>query len=95
VCYPILKSCAGWFSNTIAYGTVYGYTEFVNQLETSYVLVGSLIAADTPRQINWHMDNARRGGASLEQVRAARLIAIRASESAGVRWRNVVPETKE
>jgi hypothetical protein len=74
---------------------VYGYAEILNQLETSYVLVGSLIAADTPRQINWHLENARRGGASLEQIRAVRQIAIYASQSAGVRWRNVVPEIKE
>ncbi|KAN0115890.1 AhpD-like protein [Russula decolorans] len=85
----------GWFSNTIAYGTVYGYTEILDQLETSYILVGSLIAVDTPRQIDWHLANARRGGASLEQIRAVRQIAICASQSAGVKWRNVIPEIKE
>ena len=90
-----MNSCAGWFSNTIAYGSVYGYTEILDQLETSYILVGSLIAADTPRQINWHLANARRGGASLEQIHAVRQIAIRASQSAGVKWRNAVPEIKE
>lgn len=58
-------------------------------------MVGSLIAVDTPRQINWHMGNARRGGASLEQIRAVRQIAIRASENVGVRWRNDIPEIKE
>jgi len=95
VCHPILNSCAGWFCNTIAYGSVYGYTELLDQLETSYVLVGSLIAVDTSRQISWHLDNARRGGASLEQIRAVRQIAIEASQTAGVRWRNDIPEIKE
>jgi len=90
-----MTSCAGWFSNTIAYGSVYGHTEILDQLETSYILVGSLIAVDTPRQIGWHLDNACRGGASLEQIRAVRQIAISASQSAGVRWRNVIPEIKE
>ncbi|KAF8497205.1 hypothetical protein F5888DRAFT_1701211 [Russula emetica] len=85
----------GWFSNTIAYGLVYGYAEILDQLETSYILVGSLIAVDTPRQIGWHLENARRGGASLEQIRAVRQIAICVSQSAGVRWRNVIPEIKE
>ncbi|KAI0261073.1 hypothetical protein BC834DRAFT_494700 [Gloeopeniophorella convolvens] len=85
----------GWFSNTIAYGSVYGYTDILNQLETSYVLVGTLIAADTPRQINWHLDNARRGGATFEQARAVRQIAVDISESAGVKWRDGVPEVKE
>jgi len=85
----------GWFSNTIAYGSVYGYAEILNQLETSYVLVGALIAMDTPRQIVWHLDNARRGGASLEQARAIRQIAIETCRSAGVRWRNDVPEVEK
>ncbi|KAI9456687.1 hypothetical protein BJY52DRAFT_1275449 [Lactarius psammicola] len=85
----------GWFSNTIAYGSVYGHLDILNQLETSYVLVGTLIAADTPRQINWHLDNARRGGASLEQTRAVRQIAIEISQSVGVKWRDGVPEVKE
>ncbi|KAH9999087.1 hypothetical protein BJV77DRAFT_1058615 [Russula vinacea] len=84
----------GWFSNTIAYGSVYGHTEILNQLETSYVLVGSLIAVDTPLQIAWHLDNARRGGSSLEQARAIRQIAIEASQSTGVTWKNDVPEVK-
>jgi hypothetical protein len=94
VCYPILNSYAGWFCNTTAYGSVYGYTEILDQLETSYVLVGSLIAVDTHLQIGWHLDNARRGGASLEQIRAVREIAICASQSAGVRWKNNIPEVK-
>ncbi|KAN0115891.1 AhpD-like protein [Russula decolorans] len=84
-----------WFCNAIAYGSVCGYTEILDQLETSYVLVSSLIAVDTPNQIGWHLDNARRGGASLEQIRAVRQIAICASQSAGVRWRNVIPEVKD
>jgi len=85
----------GWFSNTIAYGSVYGYTEVLNSLETSYVLVGALIAVDTPLQIGWHLANARRSGASLEEARAVRQIAIETSRSAGVSWRNEVPEVHE
>ncbi|KAI0293418.1 hypothetical protein BC826DRAFT_1015408 [Russula brevipes] len=72
----------GWFSSTIAYGSVYGYTGILTRLETAYVLVGTLIAVDTPRQTGWHLANARRG-------------AIESSRSAGVRWRNEVPEVKE
>jgi tRNA G37 N-methylase Trm5 len=73
---------------------VYNYSAILSQLETSYVIVGALVAVDTPRQIGWHLDNARRGGASLEQARAVRQIAMEASESAGVRRRNDVPEVK-
>lgn len=58
-------------------------------------MVGALIAVDTPRQIAWHLDNARRGGASLGQARAIRQIAIEASQSAGVKWKKDVPVVQE
>ncbi|VDC03923.1 unnamed protein product [Peniophora sp. CBMAI 1063] len=82
----------GWFCSTIAYGAIYGYLEYIDQLETSYMLVGTLVAGDTPLQITWHLNNARRGGATLEQARAAREIAVEASKAAGVVWKNAIPE---
>ncbi|KAK7472554.1 hypothetical protein VKT23_000669 [Stygiomarasmius scandens] len=85
----------GWFSNTIGYGLTYGYTEILSELETLYMLVASLIATDTPRQIGWHLDNARRSGATLEQAKAVRAIAMEVSIAAGVRWKESVPEVKE
>ncbi|TFK46372.1 hypothetical protein OE88DRAFT_1776418 [Heliocybe sulcata] len=85
----------GWFSNTIGYGATYGYTEITSPLETSFAMVAALIAVDTPRQINWHMGNARRLGATLEEVRAARQIAMEVAEKSGVSWRNGVPEITE
>ncbi|THV05048.1 hypothetical protein K435DRAFT_745813 [Dendrothele bispora CBS 962.96] len=84
----------GWFSNTIAYGLTYRHTEILSELETCYTLVASLIATDTPRQIGWHMDNARRSGATLEQARAVREIAMEVCIAAGVRWKELVPEVK-
>jgi len=77
----------GFFARFVAYGYVFGHNSVLTQAETSYALVASLIAGDTPRQIGWHLANARRGGASLEQQRAVRLIAMEASATAGVRWR--------
>jgi len=71
---------------------VYGYLEYTNQVETSFALVGSLITNDTPLQIGWHLNNARRGGVTLEQARAAREISIEAAKSTGVVWKNQVPE---
>ncbi|KAJ3868671.1 AhpD-like protein [Lentinula novae-zelandiae] len=85
----------GYFSNTIGYGYTYGFTDILSPLETSYVLVASLIASDTPRQINWHLDGARRNGATLEEVKAVRQIAIEAASAAGVKWKDVVPEVKD
>jgi len=57
--------------------------------------VASLIASDTPRQINWHLDGARRNGATLEEVIAVRQIAIEAASATGMKWKNGVPEVKE
>lgn len=82
----------GWFSKTIGYGLVYGHTSVLTPVETSYVLVASIIAADTPLQINWHLAGARRQGASLEEVKAIRQIAMESAALAGVSWRDGVPE---
>lgn len=82
----------GFFARFVAYGYVFGHNSVLSQAETSYSLVASLIAGDTPRQIGWHLANARRGGASLEQLKAVRLIAMEASAKAGVQWKAGVPE---
>ncbi|KAL4260623.1 Peroxisomal Targeting Signal 1 Protein [Pleurotus pulmonarius] len=82
----------GWFSKTIGYGLVYGHTSVLTPVETSYVLVASIIAADTPLQINWHLAGARRQGASLQEVKAIRQIAMESAALAGVSWRDGVPE---
>ncbi|KAI0279839.1 hypothetical protein BGY98DRAFT_932994 [Russula aff. rugulosa BPL654] len=87
--------CLRWFCNAIVHGSVCGYTEILDQLETSYILVGSLIALDAPRKINWYLWNARREDASLEQIRAVRQMAMCASQSAGVMRRNEIPEVME
>ncbi|KDQ59667.1 hypothetical protein JAAARDRAFT_33236 [Jaapia argillacea MUCL 33604] len=82
----------GWFSNTIGYGLTYGFTPILSPLETSYTLVAALIAGDTPRQIAWHLGNAQRNGATLEEVRAVRTIAMEVAEACGVKWKEGVPE---
>jgi len=85
----------GWFGIVIAYGCVYGFLEYTNQLETSYAIVGTLVAADTPLQINWHLQNARRGGASAAQAKAAREIAVETARAVGVTWLNAIPEVTD
>jgi len=84
----------GWFSKTIGYGLVYGHVDTLSALETSYTLVASLIAGDTPQQIAWHLDGARRGGASIEEVRAVRQLSIEVASFCGVHWQHSVPEVK-
>lgn len=49
---------------------------------------------DTPRQINWHMTNCQRIGASIDDVRAVRAIGMEVAAKCGVVWRVGVPEVK-
>jgi len=82
----------GWLSETLSFGCIFAFTEYNNQLETVYILIGTLIAADTPLQVGWHLANARRSGATLEQARASREIAIEVSKRAGVVWKSEIPD---
>ena len=84
----------GWFSRTIGYGLVYGHTDFVTPLETSYTLVAALIAGDTPQQIDWHLEGAQRSGATFEEVNAVREASIKVAEFSGIQWRHPIPEVK-
>ncbi|KAL5490695.1 hypothetical protein ACEPAI_5529 [Sanghuangporus weigelae] len=85
----------GWFSKNIAYGHVYNGLKVLGQRDTSYAIVAALIAMDTPRQIDWHLSNCRRGGASYDEVCAVRYIAIQVASVCGVKWRDGVPEVKD
>jgi len=82
----------GWVSRTIGYGLIYGHVDILSSLETSYTLVAALIAGDTPQQIAWHLDGARRGGATLEEVRAVRELSMEVAKFSGVHWQHSVPE---
>lgn len=57
-------------------------------------MIASLIASDLPRQIEWHLAGARRGGATIEEVRAVRQMAMEVATRAGVEWRDEVPDVK-
>ena len=88
----ILTYPAGWFSNTVGYGITFVATDVLSQVEVSYVLVSALISMDTPRQIGWHLANAQHGGASVEEAKAIRQIAMEVAEKSGIKWRDSVPE---
>jgi len=82
----------GWFCNTVGYGITYGGTDVLTQVEISYAIVAALIAVDAPRQITWHLANAQHGGATFEEAKAARDIAVTVAQAAGVTWSDGVPE---
>lgn len=61
-------------------------------METSFAMISALIAIDTPRQIGWHLEGAIRNGATREEVKAVRTIAIQIATAAGVVWKNSIPD---
>lgn len=75
-----------------AYGYAYSFLEVLSASETSFAMIAALIASDTPLQIDWHLKGAIRNGATLSQVRAVRQIAIEVAQTAGVQWRNEIPD---
>ena len=81
----------GWFGRAIACGYVWSAQTILGRRETSFIFITSLIAMDTPTQLKWHLESARRAGASVEDVRAVREIAIRIAGACGVKWRNELP----
>ena len=64
-------------------------------VELIYVMVAALIAVDAPRQVGWHLSNARHAGASLAEARAVRRTALDVAGRAGVRWKGDVPDVEE
>jgi len=89
---PIFVGRAGWFSKNIGYGYVYGANHVLSQVETSYAIVAGLIAMDTPLQSAWHLQNCINGGATIEEARAVRSIAMEVAARCGVVWENDVPD---
>lgn len=77
---------------TMGYGYVYAFMGATSPAETSFAMIAALIAIDTPRQIAWHLQGALRNGATRDQVRAVREMAIRISEAAGITWKDAIPD---
>ena len=67
----------------------------MSTIEQIHNMVATLIAVDAPRQIGWHLGNARRNGASLEEARAVRRVALEVAGKAGMKWRREVPDLEE
>ncbi|KAG7443907.1 uncharacterized protein BT62DRAFT_1078097 [Guyanagaster necrorhizus] len=81
-----------FFSTTFGYGYTYGYFGALSAAETSFTMVAALIANDTPRQVDWHLKGSLRNGATLDEVRAVRQIALDVARASGVQWKNEIPD---
>ncbi|OAX34895.1 hypothetical protein K503DRAFT_851457 [Rhizopogon vinicolor AM-OR11-026] len=85
--YPDLEH----FTTKLGYGYVYAFLEVTSAKETSFAMISALIANDTPRQVEWHLTGAIRNGATVEEVRAVREIALRIAVKAGISLKHEVP----
>ncbi|KAF8141384.1 hypothetical protein EV363DRAFT_1465665 [Boletus edulis] len=87
-----LNFAPGYYVTNLAYGYGYAFMGATSPMETSFAMISALIAIDTPRQIGWHLDGAMRNGATREEVRAVRSIAMQIAKAAGVVWKHDIPD---
>ncbi|KAG1812847.1 uncharacterized protein BJ212DRAFT_1368553 [Suillus subaureus] len=85
--YPDLEH----FTMSIGYGYVYSFMEVISIKETTLATISTMIANATPSQLEWHLTRAVHHGATVEEVRAVREIALRIAIKAGVPLKIEVP----
>ncbi|KUI60051.1 hypothetical protein VP1G_07308 [Cytospora mali] len=69
----------------LTYGYVLSPTAILTEAETSFVMIAGLIPQDVNPQLKGHLKGALNGGASIEQVRAVRQVAVDVCRAAGMR----------
>ncbi|KAH7910470.1 hypothetical protein BJ138DRAFT_1180261 [Hygrophoropsis aurantiaca] len=82
----------GYYVTSFGYGFGYAFMDVTSPMETSFAMISALIATDTPRQIEWHLTGALRNGATKEEVKAVRAIAIEIAKAAGITWKGDIPD---
>ncbi|KPM43538.1 hypothetical protein AK830_g3006 [Neonectria ditissima] len=69
----------------LVYGYIISNTDVLSPVETSFVLIASLIPQDVNPQLKGHLRGALNGGASVDEVRAVRDVVIKICEASGMR----------
>ncbi|KAG1787472.1 uncharacterized protein HD556DRAFT_1448663 [Suillus plorans] len=69
---------------TLGYGYVYSFLEVISSKETSFAIISALIATDMLSPVERQLTGAVRNGATVEEVRGVREIALRIAMAAGV-----------
>ncbi|ROW15378.1 hypothetical protein VPNG_02247 [Cytospora leucostoma] len=69
----------------LTYSYLLSPTTVLSEAETSFVLIAGLIPQDVNPQLKGHLKGALNGGASVEQVRAVRQVAVDVCLAAGMR----------
>ncbi|CAF3502863.1 unnamed protein product [Fusarium graminearum] len=69
----------------LTYGYVLSNTDVLTPVETSFVLIASLIPQDVNPQLKGHLRGALNGGASEDEVRAVRDVVIKICEASSMK----------
>jgi alkylhydroperoxidase/carboxymuconolactone decarboxylase family protein YurZ len=68
------------------------YKGATSLMESSFATIAALIVIDAPQQLRWHLAGAIRNGATREEVKAVRAIAIEISKAAGISCKHEIPD---
>ncbi|KAJ8516346.1 hypothetical protein ONZ45_g6332 [Pleurotus djamor] len=77
---------------TVAYGLILGHGSVVSTLETTYILIAASILDEFPRQVSWFSLAAMRHGATIEETKAVREMALKVASLTNTTFRGTVPE---
>ncbi|KAG2065436.1 hypothetical protein BDR04DRAFT_1121849 [Suillus decipiens] len=91
---PILRSIypdLEHFAMSTGYGYVDSFMDVISIKETTFATISTMIANATYNKLEWHLTRAVHHGATIEEVRAVREIALRIAIKAGVSLKIEVP----
>jgi alkylhydroperoxidase/carboxymuconolactone decarboxylase family protein YurZ len=69
----------------LMYGYLLSNTRILSAAESSFVLIAGLVPQDVNPQLKGHLKGAVNNGATIEEVRAVREIALRICEASGMK----------
>ncbi|KAJ8516368.1 hypothetical protein ONZ45_g6322 [Pleurotus djamor] len=78
--------------DTIAFGLVHGQNPALSMLEAAYALIAAGILNDHPREVSWYYLYAMRHGATIDEVKAVREMALKVASFTKFTLREEVPE---
>lgn len=84
-----------WYYTLVhCYGPLFSYDKILTSLETSLVVIASLVPQDVNPQLKGHLIGALNVGCDYETVEAVRTLAILVSEWCGIKWMDGVVKLK-
>ena len=100
--FPAYSLPVAYFAVSHVYGPLMSFFDVLNEMQTSFVQIAALIPGGHNGQLKGHLQGkntfnrsridigALNNGATKEEVRAVRAIAIRMCEEVGVHWKTPI-----